>query len=150
MPPTGPPSGARKPRTSGTNTRRARPNPSAAKAAKTDEKGRVSGYTKKDGTRVRSHTRSAQWARSRKAAAGAAFAGISATMIFIEFGFTLISTLSVIAIALLTTVAVFAGDIAERNKKTMGRQARSRSRSRSRARSTASRSRTRASSPRRR
>lgn len=144
---TGPRRGTGKPRTTGTQTRRQRTsNPSAAKAAKTDEKGHVSGYTTKDGRRVRSYTRSAQWARSRKAAAGAAFAGLSAALILIEAGFTLISTISVVLIALLTAVAVWAGTYAEQNKKTMARQARSRSRSRS----SASRSRSRTSSTRRR
>ncbi|WP_141581308.1 hypothetical protein [Actinomadura sp. WMMA1423] len=89
---------------------------------RTQQKPRVTSYVRKDGTRVRSHTRSAHWARSRAAWAGAGFAGLSATAILVEFGFTLISTVCVVLIAALTGAAVLAGTYAERNRKTMARQ----------------------------
>lgn len=112
---------------------------------------RVTSYVKKDGTRVRSHTRSAHWARSRAAWAGAGFAGLSATAILVEFGFTLVSTVCVVLIAGLTAAAVLAGGYAERNKKKMARQQQrrrrtartSRTSSNARRRTTSSRSRRR-------
>lgn len=116
---------------------------------RTQQKPRVTSYVRKDGTRVRSHTRSAHWARSRAAWAGAGFAGLSATAILVEFGFTLISTVCVVLIAVLTTLAVIAGQYAEKNKKTMGRQQRRRRTTRTR-RTPSSSSRRRTSSSRRR
>lgn len=83
---------------------------------------RVTSYVKRDGTRVRSHTRSAHWARSRAAWAGAGFAGLSATAILVEFGFTLVSTVCVVLIAGLTGAAVLAGEYAERNRSKMAQQ----------------------------
>lgn len=68
---------------------------------------------------VRSHTRSAQWARSRSAWIGAGFSTLTATAILWEAGVTLVATLSVVLIAALTAVAVVAGAYAEKNKKTM-------------------------------
>ena len=106
----------------------------------TEKRERVTSYTRRDGTRVRSHTRSAHWARSRAAWAGAGFAGLSAGAILVEFGFTLISTACVVLIALLTGAAVLAGNYAEKNKKTMSQQQRRR-RTTSRSRSNTSRSR---------
>lgn len=105
---------------------------------------RVTSYTRRDGTRVRSHTRDAQWARSKKAWTGAGFAGVSAAAILVEFGFTLISTICVVLIALLTGAAVLAGTYAEKNKKAMNRQ-----QQRRRRRPTQTRSRTRRTPPRR-
>lgn len=98
-------------------------------------------YVRKDGTKVRSHTRNAHWARSKQAMASAGFAGLSAFAIVLEAGFTLISTLAIMLIAVLTALAVWAGHYASENKKTMERQRRTRARSRtsSRGRSTGSR-----------
>jgi hypothetical protein len=107
-----------------------------------NERDRVSSYERKDGTRVRSHTRSAHWARSRAAWTGAGFAGLSATAILVEFGFTLISTTCVVLIAVLTGMAVLAGAVAEKNKKTMGRQQRRRTTRTRRTPSSSSRRRT--------
>lgn len=70
----------------------------------------------KDGTRVHSHTRSAHWARSKAAWAGTGFAGLSASESLLEFGFTLISTVCVVLIALLTGAAVLASGYVEKNR----------------------------------
>lgn len=113
----------------------------------TDQKARVSSYTRKDGTRVRSHTRSAHWTRSKAAWTGAGFAGLSASAILVEFGFTLISTTCVVLIALLTGAAVLAGGYAEKNRKKMGQQQRRRT---TRTRRTTSSSQRRSSSSARR
>jgi hypothetical protein len=111
---------------------------------------RVTSYIRKDGTRVRSHTRSAHWARSRAAWAGAGFAGLSAAAILVEFGFTLISTTCVVLIAVLTGAAVLAGAVAERNKKTIGRQQKRRRTTRTRRTPSSARRRTSSSTRRRR
>src|SRR5690242_2104295 len=55
--------------------------------------------------------------RIRRTAAGTATAGTVSALILAEFGFTLITTLSVAGIAVLTGAAVYAGSIAEKNKK---------------------------------
>lgn len=83
---------------------------------------RVTSYVRKDGTRVKSHTRSAGWARSRAAWAGAGFSTLTATAILWEMGATVLATVGVVLIALFTTIAVVAGKQAEKNRKTMHRQ----------------------------
>ena len=98
--------------------------------------GHVTTYVRKDGTRVRSHTRSAQWARARSAWAAAAFGTVTALAILVEAGVTLISTIAVLLIAVLTTITVLALAHAEQNKKTMSQQQARRTRTQ-RTRSTA-------------
>jgi len=92
------------------------PNPSPGKRP---ANARVGSYTRSDGTKVRSHTRTANLARSKAAWAGLGFSTLTATAIVLEAGVTLVSTLAVTLIAVLTTVAVLAGGYAERNKKTL-------------------------------
>lgn len=90
---------------------------------------------------VRAHTRSgaraaAEWGkkawksanatRIRRTATGTATAGTMCALIVAEAGITIVSTFAMLAIATLTTLAVWAGNIAERNKKTLGGQARRR------------------------
>lgn len=96
---------------------------------------------------VRASTRTirgaAQWAketwtsatctRIRRTATGTAAAGVMCSLIIAEAGFTLVSTLGMALIALLTTLAVYAGNIAEQNKTTLGAQ-RKRTRTRRTAR----------------
>jgi hypothetical protein len=87
-----------------------------------DKQQTVTDYTKKDGTYVRSHTRSAQWARARSTWIGAGFSTLVAAGILWEFGITLISTACVVLTALLGTIAVIAGNYVESNRKTMAQQ----------------------------
>lgn len=108
---------------------------------------RVTSYVRRDGTRVRSHTRSAGWARSRAAWASAGFATLTATAILWEAGVTVLATAGVALIALLTTVAVVAGHAVEKNRKTMAGQQRRSTRSR---RTSSSRTRRRSSTGNRR
>lgn len=126
-----------------------------------EEQQKVTGHTRKvngKNVRVRTHTRSAQWARTKSAWIGTGFSTLSAAAILVEAGVTLVSTISVILIALLTAVAVFAGGYAERNKKRMNQQrsrrtsgaARARQQARTRSSSRSSSSRSRTSSQRRR
>lgn len=106
---------------------------------------RVTGYVKSDGTRVRSHTRSAQWARAKSTWIGAGFSTLTAAGILFEAGVTLVSTLSLLLIAVLGTVAVMAGRYVEHNRKTMASQRRTRRPTRptsSRARTSSGRGRT--------
>jgi len=82
---------------------------------------RVGSYTRSDGTRVRSHTRTAQIARTKAAWVGLGFSSLTSAAILLEAGVTLLSTLAVIAVAVLTTVAVLATTVADRNKKTLNK-----------------------------
>lgn len=102
----------------------------------------VGGYVKSDGTRVRSHTRSAQWARAKSIWIGAGFSTLGAAGILWEAGVTLVSTFALLLIAVLGTVAVMAGRYVEHNRKTMASQHRTRRPTRttsSRARTSSSR-----------
>lgn len=102
----------------------------------------VGGYVKSDGTRVRSHTRSAQWARAKSIWIGAGFSTLGAAGILWELGVTIISVGSLALIAVLGTVAVIVGRHVEKNRKTMARQHRTRRPTRttsSRARTSSSR-----------
>ncbi|GAA2726729.1 hypothetical protein [Actinocorallia aurantiaca] len=111
-----------------TQNRTTNPNPAAGKRP---ANARVGSYTRSDGTRVRSHTRTAQIARTKAAWIGLAFSGATSTAIVLEAGVTLLSTLAIVAIALLTTVAVLATTVADRNKKAMeGSKTRTTSRNR--------------------
>lgn len=92
-----------------------------------DKRQTVSGYTKKDGTKVRTHTRAAQWARVRSTWIGAGFSTLVAAGILWEFGITLISTTCVVLTAVLGTIAVLAGQWVERNRQAMGQQRKTRS-----------------------
>ncbi|MGW5411848.1 hypothetical protein [Actinomadura geliboluensis] len=103
---------------------------------------RVTSYVKKDGTRVRSYTRSAGWARSRAAWAGAGFSTLTAAAILWEAGATVLATTGVVIIAAVTSVAVIAGKYAEKNRKTMARQQRRRRTTRTRRTTTTRRRRT--------
>lgn len=105
------------------------PNPAAGKRP---ANARVGGYTRSDGTKVRSHTRAAQIARSKAAWVGLGFSSLSAAAIILEAGVTAASTVAIILIALLTGVAVLAGGYAERNKKKMNAQSRRRATTRTR------------------
>lgn len=87
-----------------------------------DKRSTVSGYTKQDGTKVRTHTRAAQWARVRSTWIGAGFSTVVAAGILWEFGITLISTTCVVLTAVLGTIAVIAGRWVERNRKAMTQQ----------------------------
>lgn len=112
---------------------------------------RVTSYVRKDGTRVKSHTRSAGWARSRAAWVGAGFSTLTAAAILWEMGATVLATVAVVITAGLTTVAVIAGRQVEKNRRTMSQQQRRRATSRtSRTRRTSSTARRRTSSSRRR
>lgn len=62
--------------------------------------------------------------RIRRTAVGTATSGTVCALILAEAGITVLSTLAVLLIAVLTTVAVRAGNVVERNRKTMGGQAR--------------------------
>lgn len=90
-------------------------------AGKRPANARVGSYTRKDGTRVRSHSRQAGWARSKQAWAGLGFSTLTSTAIVLEAGVTLVSTLAIVAVALLTTAAVLAQGYADRNRKTLGK-----------------------------
>lgn len=90
-------------------------------AGKRPANARVGSYTRSDGTRVRSHTRTAQIARTKAAWTGLAFSGATSAAIVMEAGITLVSTLAMVVIALLTTVAVVANHQVARNKQAMGK-----------------------------
>ncbi len=127
-----------------------RPNPAAGKRpanAQTTSRTRAHTRTVNGKTvHVRASTRTRDWARSawtsvnatriRRTAAGTATAGTVSALILAEFGFTLITTLSVAGIAILTGVAAYAGSIAETNRATMNGQAKRRRAARPRARAT--------------
>jgi hypothetical protein len=108
-------------------------------ARKRPANARVGPYTRADGTKVKAHTRAvtaAEWAkkawksanatRIRRTATGTATAGTVCALIVAEAGFTIVSTFAMLAIAGLTTLGVWAGNIAEQNRKTLGGQARKR------------------------
>lgn len=122
---------------------------------------RVKGYVRSDGTRVRAHTRSnsaREWAanawrsatatRIRRTATGTAASGTVCALIIAEAGFTLLSTLGMLLIAGGTTVMVWAGNIAEQNRKGLDGQ-RTRKRNAARKRRTAQRTGTRKTTRRR-
>jgi high-affinity Fe2+/Pb2+ permease len=111
---------------------------------------RVTSYVRKDGTRVKSHTRSAGWARSRAAWVGAGFSTLTAAALLWELGATVLATVAIVITAGLTTVAVIAGKQAEKNRKTMHRQQQRRRRTSTTRRRTSSSARRRTSSTRRR
>lgn len=103
----------------------AKRNPAAGKRpanSATEAKQGVRGYTKGDGTKVRSHTRTAQITRSKEAVIGAGFAGVSSIAIIAEAGFTILSALGIVLIAAFTWLAVIAGEKAAANKKKLGTQ----------------------------
>lgn len=77
--------------------------------------------------------------RIRRTAAGTATAGTVSALVLAEWGFTLITTLSVAGIAILTGAAVLAGSIAEKNQATMNAQTKKRRAAKPRARRTTTR-----------
>jgi len=99
------------------------PNPAAGKRP---ANARVGSYTRTDGTRVRTHTRSVGWTRSRRAWAGLGFGTLTSVAIVLEAGVTIVSTLAIILTAVLTAVAVIAAGYAEKNKKTLRAKTRTR------------------------
>lgn len=91
-----------------------KPNPAAAKRP---ANARYSGYTRADGTRVKGHTRSVKTQRMIAASTSAGTAGVVAFFTIAEFGFGAITAIAVVLTALVTWLAVIAGDWAAENKK---------------------------------
>jgi len=94
-----------------------RPNPAAGKRA-----ANVGSHTRKDGTKVRAHTRSVKVSRMAATWAGTATSGVVCVGILVEAGFTIASTTGVVLIASFTWLAVIAGGWAEKNRATMNAQ----------------------------
>lgn len=67
---------------------------------------RVSSYTKRDGTKVRSHDRRAEWKKAAAAWSTTAAAGTVSAALVAELGFTLISAVAMVLTALVLALAV--------------------------------------------
>jgi hypothetical protein len=98
---------------------------------------RTKGYDRKDGTHVRGYTQERQtWKDARSSGSIAAGSALIALFLFLEFGFTLISTIAIVLMAALSAIAggqtIYA--IAPNRTRPRRRSARSGSRSRSRRR----------------
>lgn len=107
------------------------PNPAAGKRA---ANARVGGYTRADGTKVRSHSRSVKGRRMLAAGTSAATSGVVAFFTVAEFGFGTITAIAVLLTALVTWLAVVAGDWVAENKKKQAAQRRRSSTARKRPR----------------
>jgi hypothetical protein len=83
---------------------------------------RVGSYSRRDGTKVKSHNRELAWKQARAAWAGAGVSGITTMALIAEFGLSLVSTIFLILTALLTWLAVWAGQKANGNKRKMRAQ----------------------------
>lgn len=114
----------------------AKPNPAAGKRPANAS---VSGHTRKDGTKVRAHSRSVNKTRIKATWAGTATSGVVCAGILVEAGFTAASSIGVVLIAAFTWLAVVAGGWAEKNRATMNAQTKKRRAARPRARRTTTR-----------
>ncbi len=83
---------------------------------------RVGGYSRRDGTKVKSHNRELAWKQARAAWAGAGVSGITTMALIAEFGLSLVSTIFLLLTALTTWLAVWAGQKANGNKRKMRSQ----------------------------
>jgi hypothetical protein len=85
-------------------------------------KTRVGGYSRRDGTKVKSHNREMAWKQARAAWAGAGVSGLTTMALVAEFGLSLVSTIFILLTALTTWLAVWAGQKANGNKRKMRAQ----------------------------
>ncbi|MCW2919144.1 MAG: hypothetical protein JWN52_7212 [Actinomycetia bacterium] len=97
---------------------------------------RVNSYTKRDGTKVRSHDRSVAWKRAAAAWAGAGISGVTTLGLVFELGMTLISTLALVLTALLGFIAVKASQHAAKNRMQMRAKVKARPKARPRTTTT--------------
>ncbi|MBC6458446.1 hypothetical protein [Actinomadura sp. HBU206391] len=106
---------------------------------------RVHSYTRRDGTRVRSHNRAmSEWKQAGAAWAATAGSGATTLALVTQLGLALISTLAIVLTLLLATLATHLTEKASKPRRTM------RAKTRPRSRTTASRSRSSAARKRRR
>jgi hypothetical protein len=96
--------------------------PTNPSAGKRPANASVSGHTRKDGTKVRAHSRSVNASRIKATWIGTATSGAVCAGILLEAGFTVASSLGVVLIASFTWLAVIAGGWAEKNRATMNAQ----------------------------
>lgn len=91
-------------------------------AGKQPANARWKSYTRKDGTKVRAHTRSVNKTRITRTWVGTATSGVVCAGILLEAGFTIAMSIGVVLIASFTWLAVIAGSWAEKNRATMNAQ----------------------------
>lgn len=113
----------------------------------TTGKARVGGYTRHDGTRVRSHQRTVNpWRDAAVAWGGTAASGATTAALVLELGLTLISTLAILLTVIIGAVAVKATNRSTKQRRTL----RAKAKARIHSRPAASRSRTTSAGSRRR
>jgi hypothetical protein len=85
-------------------------------AGKKPANAHVGGYTRSDGTKVRSHSRSVHLTRIQQTAVGTASAGTVCTLILFEAGFTIIASLAMVLTAAFSWLLWRASESADKNR----------------------------------
>lgn len=95
---------------------------------------RVHSYSRRDGTKVKSHNRELAWRQARAAWTGAAISGVTTTALVFEFGFNAITAVLLVLTALFSWAGVWASQKHNGNKRKMRAAARRPAPSRTRKR----------------